>query len=119
MMFCALAALVSRPAHAAPPVPLSPAVKKDVQCFILFAAAAGTATDEIVKQGAAAGTMYYLGRLNVAAPGLDLNQAVQQEAVIFETEQKAEQIGAACDSELQKRGADMMSLGAKLTQSGP
>lgn len=107
------------PAGAAPRVPLSPSVQKDVQCFVLFAAAAdsaGKAKDEAARAATSMGVMYYLGKLQAGAPGLNLVAAVRQEADGFAGNPHMKDIGAACDDEFQKRGQELVDFGKQLQQ---
>ena len=96
---------------------LTPAVKQDVRCFVLFLIAAGTATEDESKHGASVGVMYYFGKLRIEAPTLSLADAIRDEAAAFENNPQAEAIGEACDSELQERGSDLMNLGEELDKA--
>ena len=114
--------LMSAAAAAAPntvPVPMVPAVKQDVQCFLLYAVAVDTAKDDKEKHGSSLGVMYYFAKLRVEAPTLDLAQAVKQEVTAFETDPKLKETGAACDAEFQKRGQELIDLGTQLEQLMP
>jgi hypothetical protein len=116
------AALAPAPAQPAPaPAPaLSAAAKKDVQCFILYAVAVERAVadkDDKTKDGATLGVMYFFAKLKVEAPGLNLSDAVHQQADSFGTEAQAKAIGDSCDSEFQTGGAELRDLGQKLQQS--
>ena len=101
-------------AQPAKPMQLSPAVKKDLQCFIIYTAAAGVAKDEQTQQAAGYGTMYYLGRLDVSARSLDLVQAVRQESAAMEGNPETQRIGQICGEELKTRGQALMSIGQSL-----
>ena len=114
--FAALIAVPDRPALA---VPLSPSVARDVQCFLLYAAAAGSATDDKAVQAASVGTMYFVGRIDVGAPGLDLVAALRQEADALEGNPKAKDIGESCDSQLAKRGTELIDVGEQLKKTTP
>jgi hypothetical protein len=98
-------------ANAAPAASTPPAVKQDLQCFVLYTIAAGTEKDEKRLASAVAGTWYFIGRIDAAAPGLDLGQAMRAEIADLEHNPKTEAIGAACDAQFAKRGADMTNLG--------
>lgn len=95
-------------------VSLTPPVKRDVQCFLLYAMGVDLAKDDTARQAASLGTMYFVGKLQVGAPGLDLTQAVRQEAESFQTNPNAKAIGAGCDAEVQKRGNELIDLGQQL-----
>jgi hypothetical protein len=124
MRHCILLASLIGLAAAAPAQPaaassLAPTVKKDVQCFLLYAAAAGDTKDEKVRQAGGFGTMYYLGKLDVAAPGLNIVEAVRAEAKALEGNPTAKEIGTSCDSEFGKRGAELMKIGEELQETKP
>lgn len=111
------ASLVAAPAQPAPSSPLSAAAKKDVQCFILYAVAverADEAKDEKTTAGASLGLMYFFTKLKVESPGIDLADAVHEQADSFGNETQAKAIGDSCDSEFQKSGAELRDLGQKL-----
>jgi hypothetical protein len=115
----AIAAAVAAAAPAAP-VPLSPAVKKDVHCFMLFAAEVDGAKEDKVRQAAGLGVEYYLGRIDVAAPGLDLARVVREEGAAFDRDPDAmKAVAATCDSEFTKRNQDLMNLGKDLQKTTP
>jgi hypothetical protein len=111
------AALGSAPAPAAT---LSDVARKDVQCFVLYAVAvqqADEAKDDKVREAGSLGLMYLFGRLQVEAPGADLAAAVRQEAQAIDAGEDMKDLGAACDAEFQKRGAELMDLGKQLQES--
>lgn len=95
-------------------ISLSAPVKHDVQCFMLYAMGVDLAKDDKARQAASLGTMYFVGKLQVGAPGLDLAEAVRQEAEAFQTNPNAKDIGTACDAEVQKRGNELIDLGQQL-----
>jgi hypothetical protein len=105
------------------PAPSLPAaVQKDVQCFLLFAAAvdrASAAKEDQAQQASSLAVMYYLGRLDVAAPGIDLAEVVRREATAMDSNPRAQAIGAECDSDFQKRGAELRSFGDHLQDPAP
>ena len=96
---------------------LSPAISKDVQCFLLFSVGIDQSKDEEAKQVAATAVTYYLGRLNAAAPDLDIAQAVLDEATALEKNPLAGKIGAACDAEFAKRGEELTRIGKSLEKA--
>jgi len=96
------------------PIALPPDVQRNVQCFMLYAAAAGNPQNKQVQAAGGLGMMYYLGRLDVRAPGLDIVRAVRQEARILESPANAKAIGAACDAEAKKRGQQLVQIGNEL-----
>lgn len=93
---------------------LSAPVKNDVECFMLYAMGVDLAKDDQARQAASLGTMYFVGKLQVGAPGLDLAEAVRREAEAIQTNPNAKDIGAACDAEVQKRGKELIDLGQQL-----
>jgi hypothetical protein len=102
----------SRPAQSA--VPLSPAAQHDVQCFMLYSIAvdtAVTAKDDKTQAAASLGVMYFVGKLAVEAPGLDLASAVRQEADGMDANPHVKEIGVACDTEFAKRAEELRDIG--------
>jgi hypothetical protein len=75
--------------------------------------AAGTEKDETKRQSAIAESWYYVGRLDVSAPGTDLKQATNRALATMQAQSQAEneKIGAVCDSQFQNRGADLRQMG--------
>jgi hypothetical protein len=115
------AAVAAAPPPAAPSISLTPAARRDVQCFILYAVAvagAEAAKEEKTKVAGSIGLAYFFGKLKAEVPGLDLADAVQQEANAIDSDTKSKEIGTACDSEFQKGGAELLDLGRKLQELG-
>jgi hypothetical protein len=112
------AAALAAPAGAAP-IKMTPAVQKDVQCFLLFAVASDQAADDKSKQGTALALTYFMGKLAVSAPGLNLAAAIQQEGEAFKNNTHAKEVGDACDAEFGKVGTQLQSLGSDLQKSEP
>jgi hypothetical protein len=101
------------------PIPLPPDVQRDLHCFMLNAAAAGNPKNKEVQAAGSLGMMFYLGKLDVRAPGLDIVRAVRQEAKIFEAPANAKAIGEACDSESKKRSQQLIQIGNELQKPAP
>jgi len=114
LLVVSLISLAAAAQPASAPIPLTPEVQRDVQCFMLFAAAAGNPKNKDVQAAGGLGMLYYLGRLDVHAPGLDIVRAVRQEAKTFDSPAKAKVIGEACDSEAKRRGQRLVQIGNEL-----
>jgi hypothetical protein len=99
-------------------VPLSPVAKKDLQCFLLLAAAVGMAEDRAEKDAGSVGVAYFYGRLQAQAPGLDLVRAARRELAMFDDQAEAEKVGAACDAEVAAFGNALIKFGDDLQKSG-
>ena len=115
----AVAAVTATSAEAAP-IKMTPAVQKDVQCFLLFAVASGQAgdsKDDQKQQGTALALTYYMGKLAVSSPGLNLADAIRQESETFKGNPHAKEIGDSCDTEFGKVGAQLRDLGSELDKS--
>jgi hypothetical protein len=98
---------------AAAPVNLSPAGQRDVHCFMLFAVAvnqAADAKDAQTQQATSLALTYYLGKLAVTAPNLQLADAIKQEAGAFKDETAAKAIGDGCNAEFARAGAQLHDL---------
>ena len=122
ILLCVAALSAVTPARSAPNVPLPEAVQKDVQCFMLFAAAtndAATAKDEKKQAATSLAIMYFIGKLAVAAPGLDLVGAVRQQAVAMQGNPHTREIGVSCDEEFGKRGSELRDVGQQLQNPAP
>ncbi len=118
-LLAACAAFVAaEPVQAAAADSRTPAGEIDTQCLLLYLAAAGDGKDQKVQQAAIAGSWYFLGKLDVGAPGLDLVQALRSKAEALQGNPRAEEIGAACDAELSKRGTQLIEIGKQL-QNAP
>ena len=110
------------PAEAAPPITMSTAVQQDVRCFMLFAAAvdqAGKAKNEQAREATSLAVTYFLGKLTVEAPTLNLVDAVRQEASTMDGSPRAKAVGAACDAEFSKRGQELVNFGQQLQKTEP
>ena len=80
LLLSAAAVLVSAaPSQSSAQVLLSPAVKQDVQCFVLYAIGIDMAKSDKDRQGAMMAMMYYVGKLTVGAPNVDLVKAIRQD----------------------------------------
>jgi hypothetical protein len=116
-----ISSVAAIPAPSASAVPLSAAVRQDVRCFALFAAAVGQAIkekDDQKRSATSMGVMYFIGKLTVESPTLDLVDAVRREGAAMDHNPRAKDIGAACDAEFAKRGKELTDFGQKL-QSTP
>ena len=116
------AAATAAPARAAPaPASISAPVKQDVRCFILYAVAvqrAVASNDDKVKQAAGLGVMYFFTKLKFEVPSLDLFTTIEHEAATMNDGPQLKVVGASCDTEFQKQGADLRDLGERLKQAG-
>jgi len=117
IVLCGLVPLlaVSGPAQSA--LPLSPTVQYDVRCFILYSIAVDTAVkakDEKTQEAASLGVMYFVGKLTVESPGLNLTDAVRQETNGMSGNPQAKAIGAACDAEFAKRAQELLDISQQL-----
>jgi hypothetical protein len=111
------AALAATTPATAAPISMSPAVQQDVRCFMLFAAAtdqAAKAKNDAAREATSLGVMYFLGKLTIEAPTLNLVDAVRQEATALSGNAGAKAVGTACDAEFAKRGQDLVDFGKAL-----
>jgi hypothetical protein len=116
LMLIAVSAVVSSAAPAQ--LSLSAQVTSDVQCFMLYSVGVATATEDKNRTAGTLGVMYFVGKLQAEAPGLDLVTAVREQAQTFENNPRLKEIGAACDAEFHKRGEELLEIGKEL-QQGP
>lgn len=114
-----IAAAASPMQAATAAVPLNPAAQRDVQCFVLYAAATGASdgSDEAVQRAAMLGTAYFIGKLKSGAPDLNLLDAVRQEAAALQGNPRAPDIGSACDAEVSRLSDEMIELGKELQRT--
>ena len=89
---------------------------EDVRCFIALSALSQTADGE-TKQAAAAGTLYFLGRLDGHSPGLDLEAAVTAEAPGM-TEAVLGSLLKSCGEKIRSRGEYLLAVGGALQKKG-
>jgi len=101
---------------------ISPAAKTDLECFVLYAAAVGGADadkDANVTQAGSLGVMYFYGKLQVEALGLNLAQAIRDEAAQMDGDPHIQDVAKSCDAEFQRRGSELIDLGQELQQVKP
>jgi hypothetical protein len=113
----ALVPLLAASGSAQSALPLSPTVQYDVRCFILYSIAVDTAVkakDEKTQEAASLGVMYFVGKLTVESPGLNLTDAVRQETNGMSGNPQAKAIGAACDAEFAKRAQELLDISQQL-----
>ena len=113
----ASAAIVASPGPAQATQVSSPAVARDVQCFILYAAAAGSTSGDEQTPGLL-GTAYFVGKLKAEAPDLDLLAAARGAVDSLQSNPQAKAIGASCDEEIARFSEEMSRVGAQLDKSG-
>ncbi len=100
-------------AAAAPAPTLTPAVRADIQCIALFAALTGQQELEANKAQTGLGVMYYLGKVDVAAPGLDLGKVLTEEMARLETSGH-EQVALRCSREFEVTGQRLIDAGERM-----
>jgi hypothetical protein len=89
----------------------SVATERDVQCLTLTLLASSLEKDQTKQEAIVAETWYFLGRLDVEAPGQDLKRAVNSAFEAVNGNPRAKEIGSACDAQFETRGADLRELG--------
>ena len=122
MLLIGAAVAAPAPAHPAPPVALPASVRRDIRCFLLYAAAVGgddSNGDAQTKSAGSLGIMCFYGKLKSEAPTLNLFPAMRDEATAMESDPKLKESGAACDTEFQNAGSELTDLGNRLQQLGP
>jgi hypothetical protein len=123
MLLIGAAAAAPAPSHVAPAATISAPVRKDLRCFLLYAAAVGGSQsdggDDATKSAGSLGVMYFFGKLKSEAPTLDLFPALHAEAIAMGTDPQLKEEGQACDSEFRNAGSQLVDLGSKLQQLAP
>ena len=122
MLLIGAAAAAPAPVHAAPPVAVTAPVRRDIRCFLLYAAAVGgdeSKSDAQTKSAGTLGIMFFYGKLKSEAPTLNLFPAMQQEATAMESDPKLKESGAACDAEFRNAGSELSDLGKRLEELAP
>ena len=104
-------------AAAAPTAPLPQSVRNDLQCMAIYAAAAGI-DDAQSKEVGGLGLVYYLGKVEVAAPGLDVGAALVEEMKQFEEGDASTAAGERCGQDFEATGKRLISLGEVLSAAG-
>jgi len=98
------------------PAPV-PETRDDLRCFLIMALLADTSEEGKGKEAAIAGTLYFLGKLDGRAPGLDLEAAATAElAAMTEAEFQGQKTG--CISLLEQRGNYMVAVGTAMEKRG-
>jgi hypothetical protein len=115
-ILAASAAILASPTGAQPTQGMSPAVVRDVQCFILYAAAAGSNSGDEQTPGLL-GTAYFVGKLKAEAPGLDLLAAARGAVESLQSNPQAKAIGRSCDDEIARFSEEMSRVGSQLDKS--
>jgi hypothetical protein len=95
---------------AAPPT--DAVTKGNLRCFIALTVLADT-DDPAVKQAAAAGTLYFLGRLDGRSPNLDIETAVAAEMRGM-TEAEIRSLLKSCGDTIKGRGDYLIAIGKAL-----
>jgi hypothetical protein len=97
--------------------PLSATATHDIQCFVMYSAAAGTVTDPQQKMATTMAVTYYYGRIRTHSPDLDVAQAAIEQFRILKGAE-AKRIGTACEAEFKAMGNELLALGRKLQGVG-
>ena len=116
-LFAATAAALTTPTTAQVRPPLPETSRGDLQCFIIYSSVLGTTKDEKIRSAATNGFIYFLGKLDGGAKGIDMFEEVKGEALKM---QKVEfdKVASSCDLQLNKRGQEVQAIGAALAKAG-
>jgi hypothetical protein len=98
---------------------LSASAEADLKCLTLAFVAAGTDKDQKRLQSAIAASWYFLGRLDVSAPGLDLDAEANRALAAMKGDPKTKDVGASCDARFSQRGTDLVNLGKGSQKANP
>ncbi|RST29414.1 hypothetical protein HMF7854_00125 [Sphingomonas ginkgonis] len=90
---------------------------RDLRCFVLYAAGAGTVTEDGKKQAAGLGLLYFRGKLAGEAPNLDLPLMVRREFAAIRRNKQVKDIAKSCDTEFYSRGNELDQIGRELKNS--
>jgi hypothetical protein len=85
----------------------------DVRCITIDFLLAGSAKDDNVKQAALLSSFYFLGKVDGAAPGADLEGKIREVAAKL-TQADAVADAKRCGDELATRGREIEALGERL-----
>jgi len=110
------ALLVGRTASAAEPLP--PAVEHDLHCLVVAATFAQNSPAGNAKQVAESGIIYFLGKVDGEAPGIDLEARVREEIPKLTAQTFMAQV-QACGGPLQKRFDEVTAIGDRLRSQLP
>lgn len=90
-------------------------VERDVRCVAAFAVVGDTLPDgDEGKTGLMLLTMYYIGKIDGEAPGIDLEAALRQVTGQPGYEQQLQADLQRCASEMEARGKKLQSVGNAL-----
>lgn len=110
---CALVAASALVAAAAPSQ-AQDAVAQDMRCVAAFAMATGQTADPEKQGPLIAATMYFIGRLDGRAPGIDLEARLKAEVVRMAASGDVATDGKRCGELVGARGKDLMEIGQRL-----
>jgi len=122
ILFALAASTLATSGIALAPSRLSSTAQRDVQCFLLYASAAGSsesAANANVLQAALLGTSYFAGKVKVGTPGLNLTDYVREEAEALQANPRIKEIGAGCDAEIDAFSTDMRTVSKELQELAP
>lgn len=106
-------------AAAVAPIPALPqSVQNDLQCMAIYAVAAGSEDNAQAKEVGGLGLIYYLGKIEVAAPSLDIAAALMEEMKKLETGDSATEAGERCGRDFEATGKRLIKLGGILSAAG-
>jgi hypothetical protein len=89
----------------------------DIRCVTVAFMIAGTAKDDDIKNAATITSFYFLGKIDGAAPGAELESRIRTAITTMSPNDYGEE-GKRCGAELAKRGGDLQVLGEHLRSLG-
>jgi hypothetical protein len=114
MIGWSLLAASSLSAGAVAPVPET---RDDLRCFLIMALLVDSSAEGKGKEAAMAGTLYFLGKLDVRAPGLDIGAAATAELGSM-TEAEFQSQKPRCIALLEERGHYLVAIGTAMEKRG-
>jgi hypothetical protein len=108
MPLLALALALTAPAAAPDPV------ADDLVCVAVVAMRISQTEDKDIKMGLAAGMMYFIGRLDIRAPGYDLETNLRTLLDKPDVDATLDANAVRCGGIIQERGAYLSKVGASM-----
>ena len=100
------------PAMAQTPAPVSP-TENDLRCVAVLSAVIGNLADGEQRSQVMAGTMYFIGRVEGAAPRTDLKAELKRIVPTLNAEVMADE-AKRCGAILVEKGTQLQAIGSEL-----
>jgi hypothetical protein len=94
---------------------ITPAIANDLRCVAVISAIIGQMPEGTQRLEATTGVMYFVGRLDGAAPNLDLQAALAKELTTIKTDTVQAEV-ERCSKVLIAKGTKLQEIGKAMSQ---